>query len=670
MKVARYFVLASAIAALSTTPADVVAQTFTLRPMSSSLPAIPASGGDVLTPGGFTIPAGPPPAVGISAASFGLLPGDVIDAISNADDGPPGSTLIFSVSRTSVGAAPGPFVPNVSTEVSSPPVPVGIQPEAASDLFTALDPACGVVSPNNTQVVDGNGTALTAPTCYPGLGMGLAEGLALPGPPLNDSVNAFDWSLPGRAVFAGIGFSLAPGSPTLTPGMNPLLPGGAEPGDLLAFVPHPPLPPTLLVFAPAASLGLVSAGPGCAPPACDDLDALSVSPVSGGTITFSLAPGSPSLTACGYSPADVLGGIAAPIAPCAAPFLTAGALGLLTTDDVTVLEAFANPCPVLPGSVSDPDGDGIGNLCGTPDNCPGVFALDQHDTDGDGVGDVCDVCTDVDGDGFGNPGFPNVCVLDVCPFTAGPNVATDTDGDGLPDECDNCQAIVNPAQADGDSDDIGDVCDNCPATPDANQADADGDLIGDPCDICNGGVGMTKPQLKLTRLLAPAGDDQLQMQGDLNFLGPTLPTPPLDLVNDGMHIQIVDLGAGGSLLLDHFIPGGAVPNACGPKDGWKTNAPLTSQKFATKGDAIPPGCVAGSALGIGQASAQDKTAKLQGGKFKVKGKNGTYAPVVGPLRMTVVLGGPTEGAAGQCAVHTFLAPNCVTGGGGKQIKCK
>jgi hypothetical protein len=181
---------------------------------------------------------------------------------------------------------------------------------------------------------------------------------------------------------------------------------------------------------------------------------------------------------------------------------------------------------------------------------------------------------------------------------------------------------------------------------------------------------MNKAQLKLNKLLAPAADDQLQMQGDLLFPGLTLPTPPLDVLNQGMRVQIVDLGAGSTVLLDHYIPGGAVPNACGPKDGWKTNGPLTSQKFGTKTDAIPGGCTAGSAQGIAQAQAQDKTAKSKGGKFKVKGKNGTYAPAVGPFRMTVVLGGPAESAAGQCAEHTFPAPNCVTKSGGKQIQCK
>ena len=46
-----------------------------------------------------------------------------------------------------------------------------------------------------------------------------------------------------------------------------------------------------------------------------------------------------------------------------------------------------------------------------------------------------------------------------------------------------------------------------------------------------------------------------------------------------------------------------------------------------------------------------------------------YAPVVGPFRMTVVLGGPGEAAGGQCGDHTFPALNCILSGG-KTLKCK
>ena len=34
---------------------------------------------------------------------------------------------------------------------------------------------------------------------------------------------------------------------------------------------------------------------------------------------------------------------------------------------------------------------------------------------------VCDLCTDTDGDGYGNPGFPNTCAEDNCPSVPNPN---------------------------------------------------------------------------------------------------------------------------------------------------------------------------------------------------------------------------------------------------------
>jgi hypothetical protein len=66
----------------------------------------------------------------------------------------------------------------------------------------------------------------------------------------------------------------------------------------------------------------------------------------------------------------------------------------------------------------------------------------QENADGDGTGDACDTCTDTDGDGYGNPGYPvNTCTTDNCPL------------------------VANPDQADGDGDGIGDVCDPDPIMP-------------------------------------------------------------------------------------------------------------------------------------------------------------------------------------------------------------
>ena len=152
----------------------------------------------------------------------------------------------------------------------------------------------------------------------------------------------------------------------------------------------------------------------------------------------------------------------------------------------------------------DDDGDGVRDA---DDNCPGVANPSQLDADGDGDGDACDACTDVDGDGYGDPGYSASTCDDDCDdsdasITEGDPYYADTDGDGYGDAASSSTECTQPSGTvtdDTDCDDTADttypgadetcngVDDDCDGTIDEDDAidvatwyaDTDADGYGD-----------------------------------------------------------------------------------------------------------------------------------------------------------------------------------------------
>jgi hypothetical protein len=237
--------------------------------------------------------------------------------------------------------------------------------------------------------------------------------------------------------------------------------------------------------------GNIDSGTSCIFPLIPGADKINTNPLlgpladnGGPTLTHALLAGSPAIDAGGAAvcPSTDQRGVPRPGggAGCdvgAFEFVDCNHDGLDDTSEITN------------GLVTDCNHNGI------PDTCDIAAGL-LGDADHDGIPDICDPCTDTDGDGFGDPGFPaNTCPIDLCPLDPNkhePGVCgcgvpdTDTDGDGVPDCIDNCPTTPNPDQADSDGDGVGDACTPAPPAPQPG-----------PCGVCGLGVGMMMPLMLL-----------------------------------------------------------------------------------------------------------------------------------------------------------------------------
>ncbi len=140
----------------------------------------------------------------------------------------------------------------------------------------------------------------------------------------------------------------------------------------------------------------------------------------------------------------------------------------------------------------------------------------------------------------------------------------------------------------------------------------------------------------------PAGDEEINLQADF-----TLPTAAtFDPLRDRFQVVIEDLGAGGTAVFDlsdqtHPVPPGGVGGGCdATRDGWSTHHPGAMRVYRNVSDAIdPPLCTPASANGLRVVSLRSRRPAPQQTTVRLRTKRSVVAPIVGPLRATIVLGG-------------------------------
>jgi len=179
--------------------------------------------------------------------------------------------------------------------------------------------------------------------------------------------------------------------------------------------------------------------------------------------------------------------------------------------------------------------------------------------------------------------------------------------------------------------------------------------------VCSAGTSIKAPQITISKLGAPGGDEKLVFKGKLVFPPGTPST--FDPLSNGAQVLIEDLGSGGTAVLDltgftHPVPAGAPGTGCNAKDGWRANKKRTTYTYTNKSNFLDPGGCSVSANGLTQVKFVDRRASAGIIDFTVTTKGSVLPTPVGPLRGTIVPGGDSQSAADECGRHTFSASSC------------
>ncbi|MEO8603247.1 MAG: glycosyl hydrolase family 8 [bacterium] len=169
---------------------------------------------------------------------------------------------------------------------------------------------------------------------------------------------------------------------------------------------------------------------------------------------------------------------------------------------------------------------------------------------------------------------------------------------------------------------------------------------------CQGGGTLNGARLVVGGLNASAGNQSIKLKGTLS-----LPAGVSAAFTDGAQVLIEDLGGGGRALFALTADTTPIPpaaaGACDARhDGWRaTGSRFTYRNASNAMD--PPMCTAGSARGLRSLAYRQGHEGEIAVSLNTKG-TALAAPLVGPLRATVILGGAAAAASGACGVSPTL----------------
>ncbi|GIW41769.1 MAG: hypothetical protein KatS3mg076_2346 [Candidatus Binatia bacterium] len=180
--------------------------------------------------------------------------------------------------------------------------------------------------------------------------------------------------------------------------------------------------------------------------------------------------------------------------------------------------------------------------------------------------------------------------------------------------------------------------------------------------VCSGGAVVEEAKLTISRNQEPSGDESLVLSGE--FVLPT--QDAIDPLAHGFEFRVDDKD--GVPVFHRVIPRGR-PSGRGLA-GWKVNRKKTRWVYRDPRDVLEDG--------IRRVVVRDLSSQNPGTfRFRVRGRRGDFRvdPAALPLEVTVILGGPDEGALGVCGTRAFSAsggppPSCSASPSGKRIRCR